>query len=412
MPEYLSPGVYVEEIPSGQAPIASVSTRTAGFIGQVLNEAPVDGNNEPIKMPPQPGKFEKDGNDKTVLDDKGRPKAIPFEPAAVNKAQLITSWTGFKEKFGDFQPHNKILAHAVYGFFDNGGNRCWVVRVEDPADVGNVRVGLEAFEKIDEIAMVLVPGSQDANIQNEVINHCLKMEDRFAILDGQRNPDGFTVETIQGQTKDSDYAAIYFPWIKVYDPVTKKDGYVVPPSGHIAGIYALTDSERGVHKAPANAVIRGPKEVEFRLSKADQAGLNPRGINVIRQFNGNVTVWGARTLGGDKNKDFKYINVRRLFLMLRESIDEGTQWVVFEPNDKKLWDKIRQNIIAFLTNVWRSGALFGDTPQQAFFVKCDEELNPKEVRDLGQVITKIGVAPVTPAEFVIFRIRQWSGPGS
>ena len=133
---------------------------------------------------------------------------------------------------------------------------------------------------------------------------------------------------------------------------------------------------------------------------------------MIRQFDGNVTVWGARTLGGDDNTEFKYINVRRLFLMLRESIDEGTQWVVFEPNAKPLWDKIRQNITAFLTNVWRSGALFGDTPEQAFFVKCDAELNPPEVRDLGQVITEIGVAPVKPAEFVIFRIHQWTGPGS
>ena len=233
----------------------------------------------------------------------------------------------------------------MYGFFNNGGNRCWVVRVEDPADLDNVRAGLEAFEKIDEITMVLVPGSQDTNIQNEVIDHCERMGDRFAILDGQRKPAQATLENIQGGTKKSNYAALYFPWIKVYDPVTKKDD-VIAPSGHIAGVYARTDIERGVHKAPANVVIRGPKEVEVRLNKADQAGLNPKGINVIRQFDGNVTVWGARTLGGDDNLEFKYINVRRLFLMLRESIDEGTQWVVFEPNDKKLWDKIRQNITA------------------------------------------------------------------
>jgi phage tail sheath protein FI len=171
------------------------------------------------------------------------------------------------------------------------------------------------------------------------------------------------------------------------------------------------DAERGVHKAPANVVIRGALTVQKLLSKADQDGLNPDGINIIRLFDNNVTVWGARTLGGDKNNEWKYINIRRLFLFLRESIDEGTQWVVFEPNDTSLWAKITRNVSAFLTNVWQSGALFGNTPQEAFYVKCDEETNPPEVRDLGQVVTEIGVAVVKPAEFVIFRISQWAGPG-
>lgn len=408
MPEYLSPGVYVEEIPSGQKPIASVSTTIAAFVGQVLAEADVDGTSTPIKMPPQPGKFEMDGNGNPVLDDAGQPKAILFELVALNEARLITAWERFKENFGDFQPHNKTLAHAVYGFFNNGGTRCWIVRIEDAGDVEAVKRALQELEKVDEITMVLVPGSQDSEIQNAVIDHCENMKDRFAILDGQQHPDQYQVDLIKGGTRDSDYAALYFPWIKVADPLEKGKTEFIPPSGHLAGIYARTDIERGVHKAPANVNIRGTSEAEFRLSKSDQDGLNPKGINVIRQFNGNVTVWGARTLGGDTgpNPEFKYINVRRLFLMLRESIDEGTQWVVFEPNAKPLWDKIRQNITAFLTNIWRSGALFGDKPEDAFFVKCDEELNPKEVRDLGQVITEIGVAPVKPAEFVIFRIQQ------
>jgi hypothetical protein len=180
----------------------------------------------------------------------------------------------------------------------------------------------------------------------------------------------------------------------------------------MAGIYSRVDTQRGVHKAPANEVIRGAVGVESRLSKADQDGLNPDGINVIRAFNGNITVWGARTLGGDANTEWKYINVRRLFLFLRESIDEGTQWVVFEPNTPDLWAKITRNVTAFLTVVWRDGALFGSTPQEAFYVKCDAETNPPEIRDLGQVITEIGVAVVKPAEFVIFRISQWAGPGS
>ena len=171
------------------------------------------------------------------------------------------------------------------------------------------------------------------------------------------------------------------------------------------------NSARGVHKAPANEVIRGALGVETPVSKAGQAGLNPEDINVIRKFDGNITVWGAHTLAGKEIADWRYINVRRLFLFLRESIDEGTQWVVFEPNDASLWAKITRNVTAFLTNVWRAGALFGSTPQQAFYVKCDAETNPPDVRDLGQVVTEIGVAVVKPAEFVIFRITQWAGPG-
>jgi phage tail sheath protein FI len=178
----------------------------------------------------------------------------------------------------------------------------------------------------------------------------------------------------------------------------------------MAGIYARVDRERGVHKAPANEVVRGALDVEFQISKAIQDGLNPHGVNCIRFMNNNITVWGARTVGGDQNTDLKYINVRRLLLFLRESIDEGTQWVVFEPNDHSLWAKIVRNVTAFLTTVWRDGALFGSTPQEAFYVKCDEETNPVELRDLGQVITEIGVSIVKPAEFVIFRISQWAGP--
>ncbi len=167
-----------------------------------------------------------------------------------------------------------------------------------------------------------------------------------------------------------------------------------------------------MHKAPANEPVLGALGLKYKISKAQQDGLNPQGVNCIRDLNGNIRVWGGRTIGGDANGEWKYINVRRLFLFLRESIDEGTQWVVFEPNSPALWAKIRRNVNAFLTNVWRSGALFGNTANEAFYVKCDEETNPPEVRDLGQVVTEIGVAVVKPAEFVIFRISQWAGPGS
>lgn len=404
MPQYLSPGVYVEEVPSGSAPIAGVGTSTAGFIGQVANN---------VTMPDQPGKFqtEKDattGEDKLVLVD-GKPVPIPYTVADAGKPALVTSWVEFKNSFGDFQEGNKILAHAVYGFFNNGGTRCWVARLTNVGNATDVKNALETFEAIDEIALVAVPGTLDAAIQGSIIDHCEKVGDRFAILDGQRAT-AFTTAAIKGTVRNSNYAALYFPWISVFDPVTKKNDFV-PPSGYMAGVYARVDTVRGVFKAPGNEVIRGALGVEARLSKAHQDGLNPDGINVIRDFDGSITVWGARTLGGDKNGEWKYINVRRLFLFLRESIDEGTQWVVFEPNDAGLWSKINRNVNAFLTNVWRSGALFGASHQEAFYVKCDADTNPPDVRDLGQVVTEIGVAVVKPAEFVIFRISQWAGAG-
>jgi phage tail sheath protein FI len=172
------------------------------------------------------------------------------------------------------------------------------------------------------------------------------------------------------------------------------------------------DNLRGVHKAPANEVIFGALGVTRNISKNQQAGLNPQGINCIRDLNGNIRIWGARTIGGESNGDFTYISTRRLFLYLRQSIDTATQWTVFEPNNSELWAKICRDITAFLTNTWRTGALFGATPKEAFYVKCDAENNPPEVRDLGQVVIEIGVAVTKPAEFVIFRIGQWAGPGA
>src|SRR5918999_1168679 len=345
MPQYLSPGVYVEEVPSA-----------AAFIGQGADN---------VTMPFRPGR---------PLDPDNIVPADRYTVAPAGAPQLITSWEQFKNTFGDFQAGNQTLAHAVYGYFNNGGSRCWVARVADATDVNSVTSALNSFRPIDEITMVAVPGALDVNIQTAILDHCENAGDRFAIIDGQRAA-SLTPADIQGTLRDSNYAALYFPWINVFDPVTSANIFV-PPSGHMAGIYARVDNLRGVHKAPANEVIQGAVGVETRLSRADQDGLNPDGINIIRQFNGNVTVWGARTLGGDANGEWKYVNVRRLFLFLRESIDEGTQWVVFEPNTPDLWAKITRNGTAFLTNVWRSGALFGLTPQEAFYVKCDAETNP------------------------------------
>ena len=278
---------------------------------------------------------------------------------------------------------------------------------------------LEKFAAIDEIALVAAPGLTDSGVVDAIVTHCkTTTQDRFAIFDSAETITGDLTKANIKPPPNSDYAAFYFPWIQVFDPATKiqdpkSDGRIpVPPSGHVAGIYARVDTNRGVHKAPANEVVLGALGLKYNVSKATQDGLNPDGINCIRELNGNIRVWGARTIGGDANGEWRYVNVRRLFLFLRESIDEGTQWVVFEPNTPDLWSKITRNITAFLTNVWRAGALFGNTPQEAFYVKCDAETNPPEVRDAGQVVTEIGVAVVKPAEFVIFKISQWAGPGS
>jgi phage tail sheath protein FI len=294
---------------------------------------------------------------------------------------------------------------------------------------------LSAFESIDAVALIAAPGLSGKPVWNKLVEHCEACEDRFAIMDcpadvetnGELDVTLLSYDAQDNALPDrSKNAAFYFPWIEVVDPAKQlqdvdpvrnvdsryRGRVYVPPSGHVAGIYASTDEQRGVHKAPANREVLGALNVKYYVGKPKQELLNPQGVNCIRTLNGNITVWGARTIGGDSNHEWKYVNVRRLFLFLRESIDEGTQWVVFEPNDPALWGKIRRNVGAFLTNVWRSGALFGSTPEEAFYVKCDAETNPLEVRELGQVVTEVGIAIVRPAEFVIFRITQATGPRS
>jgi phage tail sheath protein FI len=374
-----------------------------------------------------------------------KPFEVKVEPY---DTKLCTNFTEYTNRFGPFSaddpdteeakalcPEHRALTHAVNGFFKNGGTRCFVARV-DPRNVNIERV-LEAFESIDELAIIAAPGLREDDLPNtwdNLTTFCEGRENCFAILDSHANlgdeNDFLDVEKLSYANPRSllpsrnRNAAFYVPHIEVGDPAKQlqdedplrkvdpkyKGRVYVPPSGHIAGIYARTDEERGVHKAPANTTVLGALNVAYYISKPKQELLNPQGVNCIRTMNGNITVWGARTAGGDKNGEWKYINVRRLFLFLRKSIDEGTQWVVFEPNDPTLWGKIRRNLTAFLTNVWRSGALFGLTPEEAFYVKCDAETNPPEVRDLGQVITEVGVAIVRPAEFVIFRVTQATGP--
>ena len=390
MPEYLSPGVYVEEIEIGGKPIEGVSTSTAGFVGMTQH---VTG----------------DGFDNDSLLD---------------KPTLVTSWGQFVTNYGRYEkdkaPH---LPPAVYGFFANGGSRCFVIRVKDGAGDGDYvgtdngpgnRTGLQGFNEVDDVNIVCIPGITSKTVQTAMITHCENMKDRFCILDSVKDA-GMT--EIQNQkndvVSDKGFGALYYPWIKA--PVeTVESGKVtliqefIPSSGYIAGIYARSDTERGVHKAPANEIVRGALEPKLIITKGEQDILNPKGINCIRAFPGRgIRVWGARTTSADPL--WKYINVRRLLLYIEESIDEGTQWVVFEPNNEKLWGRVKATITEFLTRVWRDGALLGTKPEEAFFVKCDRTTMTQDDIDNGRLICIIGVAPVKPAEFVIFRIAQWAG---
>lgn len=282
------------------------------------------------------------------------------------------------------------------------------------------RTGFGGLEAVDEVSMVAVPDLMAAYqrgvldleavkaVQLGLIAHCELMGDRVAIIDPPPSLNARQVRVWRQETSnyDSKYAALYYPWIKSFDPASGQ-ARLVPPSGHVAGVWARNDSERGVHKAPANEVVRGAVDLELQITRGEQDLLNPVGINCIRAFPGRgIRVWGARTLASDPA--WRYLNIRRYFNYLEESILIGTQWVVFEPNDHQLWARIRRNVSAFLVNEWRGGALFGAKPEDAFYVKCDEETNPRESVDVGRVVCEIGIAPVKPAEFVVFRLAQFS----
>ncbi len=302
------------------------------------------------------------------------------------------------------------------------GGGAKLLNVADFVGSAAERTGLEGLEALDDVRLVVCPdiltgydGSDSAKerikmVQEAMVAHCERHKYRFAVLD---TPPGLNAQQAKEWKNylnlDTSYAALYYPWIRVADySESPSNTRLVPPSGHMVGVYNRADSERGVHKAPANEVVFGALDVELHLSRGEQDTLNPIGVNCIRSFPGRgLRVWGGRTLSS--SGAWRYINVRRLFIMVEASLDQGLQWVVFEPNDYTLWAKVRRDVTAFLRNVWRSGALFGVTPEQAFYVKCDEELNPVEVRDLGQLIIEVGLAPVKPAEFVIVRISQWAG---
>lgn len=387
-----APGVYIHEVSGGSRPIVAVGTSTAGFVGS----SPASEKN------------------KTKID------------ATALQANVVDNWTQFKELYFTKPAPNAAdddwteLAHAVYGFFLNGGSRCWVVDMGNTKAAPQLEAALNVLAAIDEIAILAAPGLTNdthyAVIQSHFQNE--GVQDRVFIVDApkdmktpsalsQYNPTN--VKTARG------FTTMYAPWLQVANPKPDKDadGYTVlgqtvevPPSGHVAGIWARSDASRGVHKAPANEIVYGALGLTHKMSSQTQKNLNTNGVNAIRYFqDAGYLVWGARTLSTDP--EWQYLNVRRLFNMIEESIAESTRWIVFEPNDELLWASIRRDVSAFLMDLWRQGMLMGSTPDQAFFVKCDAENNPFDSIRRGRVIIDIGIAPVLPAEFVIFRISQY-----
>jgi hypothetical protein len=514
MPEYLAPGVYVEEIERGPRPIEGVPTSTSAFLGET---------------------------------ERG-----PIRP------RLVTSYTEYLRWFGDVFADGRFMPDAASGFFDNGGKRLYVCRIvgegattasrtvgdfiaratgpgawgrriwvkfeagstkdalgnsgfrmkiaywstmpnpvfdpfkienrnlqprpqymedyddlsvdpkssdyfvkrlvntatnqpvstlagldsqvalptkpaptdgefldQDGADDANALgpddftgkiasgrdqlSGLKALEldPFRNVALVYAPNPPDNSndIMRAIIDHCELMRFRFAVIDCKRSDEPSELDPRSAPTSwESSYAAFYAPWITISDPLSgaRKE---TPPGGHVLGVYARTDTGRGVFKSPANETVRGALNVRYDINENTQGSLNPRGVNVIRSFPARgIRVWGARTLSS--NSLWKYVSVRRLFIFLEHSIYDGTQWVVFEPNDDRLWARVKDTVTLFLRTQWRAGALFGRTEQEAFFITCDRTTMTQDDILNGRLICEIGIAPVRPAEFVIFRIFQ------
>ncbi len=339
----------------------------------------------------------------------------------INKASSLIEITDKRENKSTFPKSINYMPASLSSPLKDGNDGITNITASDYIGTTNTkdeRTGIVALEPVDEVSLLAIPDIMNDNLSSDgieqvqlaMIGHCENLKDRFAILDPIKNS---TVQEVQAWRKDnldSKYAAIYYPWIKVSDPIMAEysTSRFIPPSGHIAGIYARSDVERGVHKAPANEVVSGVTELERTLTTREQEVLNPDGVNCIRVFQGRgIRVWGARTISSDPL--WKYINIRRLFIFIEKSIEKYTQWVVFEPNNEKLWARVRATITQFLTTVWRDGALMGTTPEEAFFVKCDRTTMTQNDIDNGRLIVQIGIAPVKPAEFVIFRIAQWAG---
>lgn len=361
MPTYRTPGVYREDV--FLAPAAELRTGVPAFLGLA-------------------------------------------ETGAVNTPHELTLWPQFGEEFGA-PLSDGYLAYAVRGFFENGGQLCYVVRLDDalPPEE-SLREGLEVLAPLDTVDLVCAPdvmtnAAWATVLQQMVLDHCQATGDRFAILDALPN---VTVDQvlIQRQGLRGANGALYYPWVRVLDRAAA-DGDFFPPCGHVAGVYARSDQRIGVHKAPANEVLEGVLDLAIDLTNDQQGRLNPEGVNCLRAFPGRgIRVWGARTLSDDPA--WVYVNVRRLFLTAGRWIERNLAGAVFEPNDRRLWTRIVRELTAYFNDLFKRGALKGRTPQEAFYIKCDAEINPPEVREEGMVVTEIGLAPAAPSEFVVVRI--------
>ncbi len=385
-PQNTFPGVFIEELPGSPQPIEGVPTSTAAFVGPTLI-GPTD--------------------------------ATPT---------LLTSLGDFESIYGDASdltfndsptPIHNFLFSAARAFFENGGQRLYIARIAAAAGqagpsptAADYHAALATLETFSEISVVAAPGStvfggsspaQVAAIHAELIAHVSRSAAyRFAVLDPPPGASTTDIQTIRAQI-DSRYAALYYPWITISDPNGGAAQIAVPPSGFICGIYARVDTQQGVFKAPANQPLLGALGFELILTDTESDTLNNLGINTLRSFPGRGDlVWGARTVTSDP--DWQYVNVRRLFIYIESSIDKGIQWAVFEPNNELLWAALTSRISSFLVTVWHQGALQGTKPEEAFFVKCDRTTMTQNDIDNGRLICVVGMAPVRPAEFVLFRI--------
>ncbi|MGP9020829.1 phage tail sheath family protein [Streptomyces sp. BR1] len=375
-PENPAPGVYVGEVSGGVRTITAAGTSTPAFLGWSGSKHNVTG------------------------------------------PELVRSWAEFEESWDvpgvlaeiEDKPeseHGKLagyllMAEAVYGFFANGGQSCYVVPVA-MGDDGYAKA-LRDLELIPDVSMIAAPalGSPDEHdtVARLMADHCKKMGNRMAIL--SIPPDAEPPKLDDARS----FVAVYTPWLKA--PGIDGRSRQVSPVGHIAGLWARTDSERGVHKAPGDMSLKEVLEPVRALDDKESAELADAGVNIVRDFPGKgPTVWGARTLSNEA--DWKYLNVRRLTCFLADSIKRSADWAVFEPNDHHLWAALRQSVTAFLDEQWRQGALMGSTPKEAFYVICDETNNDQRAISRGEVHVDISIAPVRPAEFVHFRITQLAG---
>jgi uncharacterized protein len=326
-----------------------------------------------------------------------------------NTAQALTLWPQFEQRFGGPLPGG-YLWYAVRGFFQNGGRLCYVLPLDD-GSAQTLGRALGALGALDTIDLVCAPDlaadtTQAGMLQQQLLDHCAAAGDRFAILDAW--PGTGVDQTLRRRIGLSGTdGALYYPWLGIADGPAASGG-LIPPCGHVAGIYARSDERAGVYKAPANEVVEGAIDLELHLTRLQQEQLNPAGINCLRSFPGRgIRVWGARTLSVDT--EWMYVNVRRLFLTVGRWIQRNLAGVVFEPNDQRLWTRIGRELNAYFIDLFQQGALAGSTPQEAFYVKCDAETNPPEVREQGQVVTEIGLAPGVPNEFIVVQVIQAPG---